>query len=100
MVHGVKVVTEVHVRVTATRSDDDSVFSTRDEWVIFSPYKRVKKVLQDENNDMLHIDSVTNAIALEWATDILQTKEIDMNTIFTAMIYGIDYVYPPTDTEE
>ena len=97
LVHGVKVITEVHVKVTATRTDDASVTATRDEWVTFNPYARIADL---ENNEMLHIDSVTNDTALSWATDILQTKETDMNTIFTAMIYGIDYVYPPTDTEE
>lgn len=97
LVHGVKVITEVHVKITATRTDDASVSATRDEWVTFSPYARIADL---ENNEMLHIDSVTNEIALGWATDILTTKESDLNTIFTAMIYGIDYVYPPTDTGE
>lgn len=97
LVHGVKVITEVHVKVTATRADDASVTATKDEWVTFNPYARIADL---ENNEMLHIDSVTNEIALGWATDILTTKESDLDIIFTARIYGEDYVYPPTDTGE
>lgn len=97
LVHGIKVITEVHVKVTATRTDDASVTATKDEWVTFNPYARIADL---ENNEMLHIDSVTNEIALGWATDILTTKESDLDIIFTAMIYGEDYVYPPTDTGE
>lgn len=97
LVHGVKVITEVHVKVTATRTDDASVTATKDEWVTFNPYARIADL---ENNEMLHIDSVTNEIALGWATDILTTKESDLDIIFTAMIYGEDYVYPPIDTGE
>tara|TARA_Y100000385_G_C12967047_1_gene582314 strand:+ start:645 stop:977 length:333 start_codon:yes stop_codon:yes gene_type:complete len=93
MVHGIKVITEVVVNITAVRTDDESVSATKEDWVTFSPYSRVKRL----DDEMLHIDSVTNDIALEWAVAIFAEKESDLNIIFTAMIYGIDYVHPPEE---
>lgn len=99
-VYGVKVINEVHVNVTATQIDDPTVTATKQEWVSFRPYDKVQRVAHQEGETMLPIENVTNDIALQWAVDILSTKEEALNNIFTALIYGEDYVLPPIDTEE